>query len=94
MQMPAYLKRCEEVRTFLMDYLDNELPIFDAVLFRLHVLLCSACRKYLNRYTDSVTLAKNILDDPPPPELVNLSTEFLQKHAQRRQRNKRQSAAL
>jgi hypothetical protein len=62
-----------------MDYLDNELPMGDSVMFRLHVLLCSVCRRYMNQYKTSVSLSKSIMDDPPPPELVNLTTEFLHK---------------
>ncbi len=79
MQMPTQLKRCEDIRTFLMDYLDNELPVGDSLIFRLHLLLCTVCRRYMNKYKDSVSLAKSIMDDPPPPELVNLTTEFLHK---------------
>ena len=73
------MKSCEEVRTFLMDYLDGELPAIESFLFRLHMLICLACRRYLGRYKDSTALAMRILDDPPPPELVNLSLEFLRK---------------
>jgi anti-sigma factor RsiW len=75
------MKSCQDVQTFLMDYLDDELPAVESLLFRLHILLCVACRKYMARYKDSTVLAKQILDDPPPPELVNLSVEFLRKRA-------------
>lgn len=78
---PTAMKSCEEVQRFLMDYLDDELPAMESLLFRLHILLCVACRRYMGRYKDSTALAKKILDDPPPPELVNLSMEFLRKRA-------------
>ena len=79
MPQSTAVKSCEEVQTFLMDYLDNELPAMESLLIRLHILLCAACRRYMGRYKDSTALAKKILDDPPPPELVNLSVEFLRK---------------
>ena len=79
MRMPSVLKDCDEIRDFLMDFLDNHLPKSDAFVFRLHIFLCSSCRQYMNRYKTSVELAQNILDDPPPPELINLTTEFLKK---------------
>lgn len=79
MQLPASLKSCADIQSFLMDFLDNELPVMDLVLFRLHILLCGACRRYMGRYKDSTALARQILNDPPPPELVNLSLEFLRK---------------
>ncbi len=84
MRMPAVLKNCEDVRDFLMDFLDKKLPISDAVLFRLHMLLCPPCRKYMGQYKSSVELAKNILDDPPPPELINLTTEFINKQTKKK----------
>ena len=72
-------KSCEEIRNFLMDYLDRELPMLDSLLFRMHVMLCTACRGYMGRYKDSTELARKFLDEPPPPELINLATEFLSK---------------
>lgn len=81
MPQSTAMKSCAEVQTFLMDYLDDELPVIESLLFRLHILLCVACRRYMGRYKDSTALAKKILDDPPPPELVNLSVEFLRKRA-------------
>ncbi len=62
-----------------MDFLDGKLATTDSVLFRVHMFLCSPCRHYMKRYNTSVELAKNILDDPPPPELVNLTNEFISK---------------
>ncbi len=79
MQMPALLKQCQDVQSFLVNFLDGVLPVADSMIFRLHVLLCAPCRRYMNRYNDSVELARNILDDPPPPELINLTSEFIKK---------------
>lgn len=79
MRLPAVLKDCEDVRDFLMDFLDNKLPATDTIMFRLHMFLCSPCRQYMGQYNNSVDLAKNILDDPPPPELINLTNEFINK---------------
>ena len=77
MRLPSVLKECEEVRDFLIDYLERKLPATDTIMFRLHMFLCSPCRRYMARYNNSVDLAKNILDDPPPPELINLTNEFI-----------------
>ncbi|MBW7998498.1 MAG: hypothetical protein FVQ81_18380 [Candidatus Glassbacteria bacterium] len=81
MRMPAVLKECDEVRDFLMEFLDRKLRASDALVFRLHLLLCPPCKKYMGRYKSSVELARNILDDPPPTELVNLTNEFLAKRS-------------
>ncbi len=79
MRLPSILRDCEEIRDFLMDYLDDKIPKTDSFIFRLHLLLCFRCRRYMNRYNTSVKIAQNILDDPPPDELVNLTNEFLRK---------------
>ncbi|MEE8397195.1 MAG: zf-HC2 domain-containing protein [bacterium] len=80
MSMPAVLKTCDEVKEFLMDFLDGRMPRLDSFKFRAHMALCPPCKRYMNRYNDSVKLAQHILDDPPPPELVNLTYEFLKKN--------------
>lgn len=84
MGTPAFLKECEEISNFLMEFLDRKLPRGEALLFRLHLLMCSRCRRYMSRYTHSVDIAKNIMDDPPPPELINLTTEFLNKRSKKK----------
>ncbi|HKI98542.1 MAG TPA: zf-HC2 domain-containing protein [bacterium] len=66
-----------EVREFLLDYLERELPLLKRWQFRLHLLMCPNCSAYLSRYRSSVSLARNYLDDPPPPELVDLTLQFL-----------------
>ncbi len=66
-----------EVREFLLDYLDGKVPLWRALQFRLHLYLCPPCRDYLERYNTSVTLSKKILADPPPPELIDLTLDFL-----------------
>lgn len=66
-----------EVREFLASYLEGYLPLHKALQFRVHLLLCQDCQAYLARYNDSVSLARNYLDDPPPEELVELTLRFL-----------------
>lgn len=66
-----------EVREFLLHYLEGQLPWLKRLQFRLHLLLCPGCAGYLHRYRSSVALAQACLDDPPPPELVELTLRFL-----------------
>ncbi|MCZ6626658.1 MAG: zf-HC2 domain-containing protein [SAR324 cluster bacterium] len=81
MQSSLFMKDCENIRNFLMDYLDGVVPLGEAMMFRLHVLLCTRCRRYMNRYSESAELARNIMNDPPPPELINLTMEFVRKQS-------------
>ena len=77
--MVALMRNCDDIRDFLLEYLEKRLPRFDAWAFRFHLFTCPKCRGYLERYSTSVALSQNILDDPPPSELVNLTLEFLNK---------------
>lgn len=67
-----------EIREFLIDYVENQLPVAKKFQFWIHLVLCKDCNSYLRRYNSSVKLSKNFLDDPPPEELVNLTMKFLQ----------------
>ena len=55
---------CKELTGFLDDYLAGELPMRKALGFRLHLALCSACRKYVRGYRDTIRLAKGAFGDP------------------------------
>ena len=66
-----------EIREFLIDYVENKLPLLKKIQFRIHLMLCIDCSKYLQRYDTSTKLSKNFLNDPPPEELVNLTLKFL-----------------
>ncbi len=67
-----------EIREFLIDYVENELPALRKYQFRMHLLLCMDCSTYLRKYNTSVKLSQNYLQDPPPEELVNLTLKFLE----------------
>ncbi len=69
----------EEIREFLVHYLEFKLPWHKIVQFSMHLLMCGKCRDWMRKYNDSVKLAQHYLDDPPPDELVNLTLQFLDK---------------
>ncbi|MCH8887362.1 MAG: hypothetical protein IIC13_12300 [SAR324 cluster bacterium] len=67
-----------EIREFLIDYVENQLPIAKKFQFWFHLVLCKDCNSYLRRYNSSVKLSQNFLDDPPPEKLVHLTLKFLE----------------
>ena len=69
-----------EIREFLIDYLENQLPALKKMQFRLHLVLCKDCDEYLRKYDSSIKRSRNFLNDPPPEELVNLTLKFLEDH--------------
>ena len=71
---------CDDVREFLLDYLDHALPPLTRLRFSLHLRMCPRCQAYLERYRTGVEFAKQSLDEAPPPELVELTLKFLNDH--------------
>lgn len=66
---------CREVYSFLDDYLDGVLGFKTRWLFSAHLLLCSACRRYLSTYRASIQAARGAeqaeaTPEPIPEELI------------------------
>lgn len=62
---------CEEVITFLLDYLSQELPSDEQRSFERHLAICPSCAAYLATYERTVELGREALRreleaDPPP----------------------------
>ena len=61
---------CEEVITFLLDYLSRELAPDEETSFARHLSICSSCVAYLRSYEQTVqlgreTLRRELEADPP-----------------------------
>lgn len=61
---------CQQVTERATDYLEHDLPWLERVQFRLHLLMCRACDRYLGqlRLTTEATRALRV-EMPPSPEL-------------------------
>ncbi|MBT6441751.1 MAG: hypothetical protein HOK61_04925 [Alphaproteobacteria bacterium] len=55
--MPGMIS-CEELETFILDYLDDDLPAPKKRVFERHLKMCQECRDYLAAYCTSLALAK------------------------------------
>jgi len=63
---------CEEVITFLLDYLERELPEDEARHFARHLAICPSCAAYLATYEQSIHLGREALRrelEAEPPSL-------------------------
>jgi len=62
---------CRDVTEFLSDYLDGELPLRQRLTFKLHLLLCRDCRRYLRSFATTIKLTQSLgersADDDEPP---------------------------
>ncbi len=63
---------CEEVITFLLDYLSHELAADEVQSFERHLAICPSCTAYLATYEAAVRLGRETLRrelETRPPEL-------------------------
>jgi len=64
---------CEEVITFLLDYLTRELTADEEREFERHLEICPSCVAYLRSYKQAIALGRGALRGPEggkPPELA------------------------
>ncbi len=68
---------CDEFESFILAYLEGQLPKRQKIVFEFHLKACRECRDYLNAYRASVELAKvahaaqlSELSDDAPEDLV------------------------
>lgn len=63
---------CEEVITFLLEYLAKELDTEEEINFERHLAICPSCVAYLKTYKQAIHLGKVAMrgeSDAKPPEL-------------------------
>lgn len=63
---------CQEVITFLREFLSRELAPDEEREFRRHLAVCPSCLAYFETYERTLTLARAVLQqevDAPPPRL-------------------------
>jgi hypothetical protein len=55
---------CQEVGEFLMDFIDGTMPLRQRVTFKLHLLFCRDCRRYVDSYLTTIKLAHSLRPEP------------------------------
>ncbi len=77
---------CEEFESFVLSYLDGELPARQRSIFELHMRVCRECREYLAAYRRSIELGQSVItaaDESIPddvPEDLIIAILDAQKH--------------
>lgn len=59
MQHVPMMVTCRDANEFLDDYLSDELPLKQRLIFEWHIRLCSGCKDYLDRYRRSIDLCRD-----------------------------------
>ena len=70
---------CEQVNDFLASYLEGELEAKTVTQFEAHIRMCEKCSRYLDQYRTTIDLVHEAGDLEPPPELVEMTLDFLRK---------------
>lgn len=59
---------CRELISFLLEYIDGNLPAADRERFESHLARCASCTAYLRTYEATLRLERTIGNDCEPPE--------------------------
>ncbi len=75
---------CDQIHSFIYDYLENALPPLTSFRFHLHLNTCLECREFLYLYEKASKVGKwaNQIESSkiePPKEMLKATLEFLQK---------------
>lgn len=87
MNLPLPLLRffglsCEDANRFIIDYLEDTLPLRTRTRFEKHLSQCPLCTIYFDQYRRTIQLVREAGEDTPEPpaELVDLTLSFLRRH--------------
>lgn len=58
---------CQDVAAIVRDHADGRLPGRAGLGVRFHLLMCSACRRYLRQLRAALAVARAQPAEPPPP---------------------------
>lgn len=68
---------CQEVNSFLMEYLEETLDAETSERYRKHLGRCGSCSAYLEQYHDTIKLTRECQECELPTDLVEHTLEFL-----------------
>ena len=55
---------CKQFDEFMVDYLDDGLPVWQKFMCWLHVRMCRECAYFVLQYRKTVALGKNAFESP------------------------------
>ena len=54
---------CHEAESFILDYIDHQLPFYTWLKFKFHLFICPKCKRYLQAYMNTIHITKQITQD-------------------------------
>ena len=70
---------CQQVNQFLVDYLDERLPLDTRVKFEKHLSMCPKCTPFFDQYNATIQIVKEDGQLDIPPDLAEHTLTFLRK---------------
>jgi len=68
---------CKEFDDFMVDYLDQELPVWQRFMCWLHVKMCRECANFVREYHRTIALGKSAYDAPDEPVPDSVPEELI-----------------
>jgi len=68
---------CKEFDDFMVDYLDEDLPVWQKFMCWLHVKMCRECAHFVQKYQRSIALGKAAYDTPDGPVPDSVPEELI-----------------
>lgn len=60
---------CSEITELVTAYLDRRMPLSQRMAFRMHILMCPHCRRYLRQVRATVKLTGQLPAEPIPDQV-------------------------
>lgn len=60
---------CSEITEQVTAYLDRRMPLSQRMAFRMHIMMCRHCRRYLRQMRATVALTGKMPVEPVPDEV-------------------------
>jgi len=70
---------CKEVAERSSDYLDGRFSMWERVHFRMHLMMCKVCPKFLEQMKAAILAARNITIDPAPASVEKAALDHFRK---------------
>lgn len=68
---------CKEFDDFMVDYLDQRLPVWQKFMCWLHVKMCRECAGFIRDYHRAIKLGQNAYDAPDEPVSNSVPEELI-----------------
>ena len=68
---------CKEFDDFMVDYLEQGLPVWQKFMCWLHVKMCSECAIFARQYNRTIALGKKAFDVPDDPVPDSIPDELV-----------------